>query len=113
MTDAFVASLGMYDFAWTAAANDALWAGVAERLRAAGVDAPMRLSRGADLHATWRSAKLIFGRRHSVGQALVFGELPDQVQDDRNVPLGRLGDLNFHSNSILGLMRTIRPRPPE
>ncbi|WP_158814347.1 phosphate/phosphite/phosphonate ABC transporter substrate-binding protein [Methylocapsa sp. S129] len=62
MTDALVASLGMYDFPWTAAANDALWAAVAERLRAAGVDAPHGLSRGGDLREIWRNPKLIFGQ---------------------------------------------------
>jgi ABC-type phosphate/phosphonate transport system substrate-binding protein len=62
VTDALVASLGMYDFPWTAAANDALWAGVATRLRAAGVAAPPRLTRGVDLHELWRNPRLIFGQ---------------------------------------------------
>ena len=62
MTDARVALLGMYDFPWTAKANDALWAAMAERLSAAGVDAPRSLSRGADLHELWRNPKLIFGQ---------------------------------------------------
>ena len=62
MTDALVASLGMYDFPWTADANDALWSGLADRLVAAGLDAPRRLSRGADLHELWRDPKLIFGQ---------------------------------------------------
>jgi ABC-type phosphate/phosphonate transport system substrate-binding protein len=62
MTDALIASLGMYDFPWTAHANDALWAAIAERLRVAGVDAPRHLSRGADLREIWRSPKLIFGQ---------------------------------------------------
>jgi ABC-type phosphate/phosphonate transport system substrate-binding protein len=52
----------MYDFPWTAAANDALWAGVAERLRAAGVAAPIGLARSADLHELWRNPKLMFGQ---------------------------------------------------
>jgi ABC-type phosphate/phosphonate transport system substrate-binding protein len=52
----------MYDFPWTAAANDALWAALAARLRASGIDAPGRLSREADLHGLWRDAKLIFGQ---------------------------------------------------
>jgi ABC-type phosphate/phosphonate transport system substrate-binding protein len=62
MTYAFVASLGMYDFPWTAAANDALWAAVARRLRDAGVEAPRNLSRGVDLHELWLDPKLIFGQ---------------------------------------------------
>ena len=62
MTVAAIASLGMYDFPWTTDANDALWSALAERLRAAGIDAPRRLSRGADLHEFWRDPKLIFGQ---------------------------------------------------
>jgi ABC-type phosphate/phosphonate transport system substrate-binding protein len=62
MTDALVASLGMYDFAWTAKANDALWAALADRLRAAGIDAPCGLARNADLHELWRDPRLIFGQ---------------------------------------------------
>jgi ABC-type phosphate/phosphonate transport system substrate-binding protein len=62
MTQALVASLGMYDFPWTANANDALWATMAERLRAAGIDAPPGLARGADLHQIWRNPRLIFGQ---------------------------------------------------
>src|SRR5579863_7521808 len=62
VTDEPVASLGMYDFPWTAAANDALWAALGGRLRAAGVAAPVGLTRGVDLHALWRSPGLIFGQ---------------------------------------------------
>lgn len=60
--NARVASLGMYDFPWTAAANDALWAAIAERLDAAGVEAPARLSRAIPLGELWRSPRLIFGQ---------------------------------------------------
>jgi len=62
MTEALVASLGMYDFPWTAKANDALWTALADRLRAAGIDAPSGLARGADLHETWRDPRLILGQ---------------------------------------------------
>ena len=62
MTGALVAALGMYDFPWTAAANDALWAAIAARLRARGVAAPVRLSRTIDLAASWRDPGLIFGQ---------------------------------------------------
>jgi ABC-type phosphate/phosphonate transport system substrate-binding protein len=62
MTGAPVAALGMYDFPWTAAANDALWAGIAAQLRARGVAAPMRLSRTIDLAASWRDPGLILGQ---------------------------------------------------
>jgi ABC-type phosphate/phosphonate transport system substrate-binding protein len=62
MTEALVASLGMYDFPWIAKANDAFWAGLADRLRAAGIDAPSGLARDADLHQTWRDPRLILGQ---------------------------------------------------
>jgi ABC-type phosphate/phosphonate transport system substrate-binding protein len=59
---ALVASLDMYDFPWTASAHDALWAAMAGHLRAAGIDAPTRLSRGADSARIWRDPGLIFGQ---------------------------------------------------
>jgi ABC-type phosphate/phosphonate transport system substrate-binding protein len=52
----------MYDFPWTAQANDALWAAIAKRLRDAGVNAPDALTRHADLTAIWRDPNLIFGQ---------------------------------------------------
>ena len=52
----------MYDFPWTAAANDGLWAAISARLAEAGVRAPARLTRGGDLAALWRHAGLIFGQ---------------------------------------------------
>jgi ABC-type phosphate/phosphonate transport system substrate-binding protein len=55
------ASLGMYDWPWIADANDALWAGVRDRLRGAGVDAPDTLDRG-DPGEAFRDPALIFGQ---------------------------------------------------
>jgi ABC-type phosphate/phosphonate transport system substrate-binding protein len=57
-----IAVLPMYDFLWTAAANDALWASVSLRLAEAGVRAPTRLTRGGDVAAQWRHPSLIFGQ---------------------------------------------------
>jgi ABC-type phosphate/phosphonate transport system substrate-binding protein len=57
-----IAILPMYDFPWTAAANDALWASISARLNEAGVRAPVRLTRGGDLAALWRHPGLIFGQ---------------------------------------------------
>ena len=57
-----IAVLPMYDFPWTAAANDALWASIFVRLNDAGVQAPARLTRGGDLAALWRHPGLIFGQ---------------------------------------------------
>jgi ABC-type phosphate/phosphonate transport system substrate-binding protein len=52
----------MYDFPWTVAANDALWASISACLADAGVRAPGRLTRGGDLVALWRHPGLIFGQ---------------------------------------------------
>ena len=52
----------MYDFPWTVAANDALWASIAARLTDAGVRAPGRLTRRGDLVALWQHPGLIFGQ---------------------------------------------------
>ncbi len=60
--DTPIAILPMYDFPWTAAANDALWASIATRLAEAGVQAPMGLTRDGDLAALWRHPDLIFGQ---------------------------------------------------
>jgi ABC-type phosphate/phosphonate transport system substrate-binding protein len=57
-----IAILPMYDFPWTAAANDALWAAIAARLDEAGVEAPKTLTRGGDLDAQWRDPCLVFGQ---------------------------------------------------
>ena len=57
-----LAALPMYDFPWTAEANDALWAAMAARLDAAGIEAPETLTRGADLDAQWRDSRLVFGQ---------------------------------------------------
>ncbi len=57
-----IASLPMYDFPWTAAANDALWNALAARLRSAGLDAPRGLARGLPLTEAWHDPTLIFGQ---------------------------------------------------
>jgi ABC-type phosphate/phosphonate transport system substrate-binding protein len=57
-----IAVLPMYDFPWTAEANDALWAAMAARLDEAGVEAPKALIRGGDLGAQWRDPRLVFGQ---------------------------------------------------
>jgi ABC-type phosphate/phosphonate transport system substrate-binding protein len=57
-----IAILPMYDFPWTAVANDALWASISARLAAAGVQAPPKLNRNGNLAALWRDPGLIFGQ---------------------------------------------------
>jgi ABC-type phosphate/phosphonate transport system substrate-binding protein len=57
-----IAILPMYDFPWTAAANDALWASISARLLEAAVQAPPRLTRDGDLAALWRNPGLVFGQ---------------------------------------------------
>jgi ABC-type phosphate/phosphonate transport system substrate-binding protein len=57
-----IAILPMYDFPWTAAANDALWASISARLAKAGVQAPPGLIRDGDLAELWRNPGLVFGQ---------------------------------------------------
>jgi ABC-type phosphate/phosphonate transport system substrate-binding protein len=52
----------MYDYPWTAAANDRLWAAMSARLNEAGVPAPASLTRGGDRGAQWRDPELVFGQ---------------------------------------------------
>ncbi len=66
----------MYDFPEIAAANDALWSGIALRLRARGVAAPAGLARGADVASLWRDPGLVFG--HTCGYPYAK-ELSDAV----------------------------------
>ena len=57
-----IAVLPMYDFPWTAGANDALWAAISARLAEAGVQSPTRLTRGGELAVLWRHPALVFGQ---------------------------------------------------
>ena len=57
-----IALLPMYDFPWTVAANDALWASISDRLAKAGVEAPMALTRDSDPGPLWRHSGLVFGQ---------------------------------------------------
>ncbi|MDT8856615.1 PhnD/SsuA/transferrin family substrate-binding protein [Paracoccaceae bacterium Fryx2] len=58
-----IASLPMYDFGTTVAANDRLWAAIRDGLRAAGNAAPEALSRGADdLFAHWLAPDLVLSQ---------------------------------------------------
>ncbi len=58
-----IASLGMYDRAETAAANDRLWAGIRDGLRAEGIAAPETLTRGEHAYwDAWQSPDLIFSQ---------------------------------------------------
>jgi ABC-type phosphate/phosphonate transport system substrate-binding protein len=62
MDSALVAALPMYDFPWTADAQDALWRGLAVRLRRAGIAAPDALTRERPLEEVWRDPRLLFGQ---------------------------------------------------
>jgi ABC-type phosphate/phosphonate transport system substrate-binding protein len=58
-----IASLGMYDMDWVQSANDALWTGIAARLRAAGVESvPDRLARDRALTEIWHDPDLLLGQ---------------------------------------------------
>ena len=60
----------MYDFAHLAAANDAVWQVVADRLRAAGRrDVPTALERGRTLDQLWQDPGLVLA--HSCGYPLM------------------------------------------
>jgi ABC-type phosphate/phosphonate transport system substrate-binding protein len=67
----------MYDLPWLGAANDALWAAIAGRLRARGVaDVPQRLERARGLQDIWRHPRLLLAQ--TCGYPLVT-ELVGQV----------------------------------
>jgi ABC-type phosphate/phosphonate transport system substrate-binding protein len=58
-----VAQLPMYDLPEVRAANDALWRGIAARLRAAGVaEVPAALARHLTHHEAWGHPGLMFGQ---------------------------------------------------
>lgn len=58
-----IASLGMYDRAETAPANDRLWAGIRDGLRARGIDAPQGLTRGGGAYwAAWQAPDLVLSQ---------------------------------------------------
>lgn len=58
-----VASLGMYDHPAQRAANDRLWAALAEALRRRGVrDVPDTLDRGRPVQEIWHDPELLFGQ---------------------------------------------------
>jgi ABC-type phosphate/phosphonate transport system substrate-binding protein len=83
-----IASLPMYDHPETAAANDRLWAGIRDRLRAEGLPAPEALIRDAsDLWPQWTSPVLVLSqtcgypyRSRLHGQVLLVGT-PDYGVD--------------------------------
>ena len=57
-----LAVLAMYDWPEVQSANDQLWAAIAERLRADGMDAPDALSRDFEEEAPWRDPNLLLGQ---------------------------------------------------
>ncbi|QKV19428.1 phosphate/phosphite/phosphonate ABC transporter substrate-binding protein [Oricola thermophila] len=56
-----IATLPMYDWPECRAETDARWAALRDALRAEGLEAPDRLTRGGDLLALWLSADLLLG----------------------------------------------------
>ncbi len=58
-----VASLGMYDMPWIAACNDAIWVGLRQRLRDAGIaGAPETLERAAAPSELWQAPHLLLAQ---------------------------------------------------
>ncbi len=62
MNAILVAALPMYDFPWTADAQDALWTSLGRRLRRIGFAAPDALTRDRAPKEVWRDPGLIFGQ---------------------------------------------------
>ena len=107
-----IASLPMYDRPETAAANDRLWAGIRDRLRAEGLPAPEALIHGAsDLWPQWTSPDLVLSqtcgypyRSRLHGQVLLVGT-PDYGVDGcapghyRSVFVARADDPRGHNRS--------------
>lgn len=70
-----VASLGMYDRPAQRAANDALWRGLAHRLRVAGIPGvPDDLDRSRSVEAIWYDARLLFAQ--ACGYPLTAADAP-------------------------------------
>lgn len=58
-----IASLGMYDFGPAVAANDRLWAGIRDALRARGIAAPEALTRGEGAYwPAWEAPDLVLSQ---------------------------------------------------
>jgi ABC-type phosphate/phosphonate transport system substrate-binding protein len=58
-----IASLGMYDFGPAVAANDRLWAGIRDALRARGIPAPETLTRGEGAYwSAWEAPDLVLSQ---------------------------------------------------
>jgi ABC-type phosphate/phosphonate transport system substrate-binding protein len=57
-----IAALPMYDWDEVRPAMDRFWSAIRDRLRGAGLAAPDRLSRGADLWQEWQSPDLLLGQ---------------------------------------------------
>lgn len=57
-----IAGLPMYDYPEVRPLTDALWHAIAERLKAAGIEAPRELIRPDDLLGFWRSPDLLLGQ---------------------------------------------------
>ena len=69
-----VATLPMYDLPELEAANDEIWAALAARLQAAGVDGvPQTLARGGSLASLWADPQLLLAQ--TCGYPLIKGEI--------------------------------------
>lgn len=74
MTPERVAALPMYDFPDVAAAHDALWGAIAERLQQAGLDAPRTLVRDLPYTEVWCHPGLVFGQACEYPLAKSYGD---------------------------------------
>ena len=102
-----IAILPMYDFPWTAVANDALWAAISARLAEAGLRAPLGLTRDGDLATLWRDSSLVFGQ--TCGYPYVTG-LKDTVTLIATPEYGFAGCEGASHRSFI-IRRAADPRP--
>ena len=72
-----IAALQMYDWPEVQGRTDAFWMRVRKGLEAAGIDAPVALSRPDDLHSPWTRPDLVLGQ--TCGLPLVLGLTGDAV----------------------------------
>ena len=102
-----IASLGMYDRAETAAANDRLWDGLRDGLRARGIDAPEDLTRGAAAYwPAWEAPDLAFSQTCGFPyRARLHGQVTLVGSPDYGLP----GCAPGHYNSVF-VVRASDPR---
>jgi ABC-type phosphate/phosphonate transport system substrate-binding protein len=91
MNSETIAALPMYDFPELSAAHDALWAAIAERLQAAGVAAPLHLTRTLGHFDVWKHPGLLLGQGCEYPLAKSFSQYIRPVATPRYAVPGCVG----------------------